>query len=248
MVNSFLKICALPILFAFGACGGGLMLLEKNQQLDNHKESIKKIVSLSPEFSKYKIGREELTISHSEKFGKRLSHNIKKIGKKTGLEIVIFDDHELSAGDVDYFNDIIRLKNAIRSAISLQSVVESKQKGKFFKRRFSTIAKPKVVVWEEAPVISSEFSYMAEKYGTPYFSVQGVIALKYPNSLAISWLIPPLGLLSEMQNRHATYYYNIVVNVETTEVIYREFRIMYNNARQSNIDPIIYDSFKMLRK
>jgi hypothetical protein len=88
---------------------------------------------------------------------------------------------------------------------------------------------------------------MSEKYGTPYFSVQGVISIKYPNSLAFFWLFPPLGLLTELQNRNATYYYNIVVNVESTEVIYREFRMMYTTARPSNIDPILYDSFKLLQ-
>ena len=107
--------------------------------------------------------------------------------------------------------------------------------------------------FKQTPILSSAYSYLSDKYGTPYFSLHGTITVIEKKSMIglVYFFIPftiPYGIVYMSNPNAHTYYYHVVVNVETGEMLYREVRYLKRKAVNSVLDGMVYDSFRILKK
>lgn len=147
-------------------------------------------------------------------FLKQLDRNAKKFD----LDLRIYDPSIPDNQTQDYFNDLLPLKRAVMKHIQLQGI-EAKAHHK--NRKFSL--KPYSRQFQTIFQLPTHFSHLATKYGTPYFALHGLIAGKAKGDKML--------------------YYTIWINVESSEIVYREIRVLENKARPLILDAIIYDSF-----
>ncbi len=241
-----LLIAILLMSFFLVSCKAGYVSIEKDKDFALEKLRSNKIVTIDPQISAYQINFSQKVKRKEVSIGKkrRLHKSIKKTGSINGLEIEILSDLNLSPNDTDYFNETLRLKDAIVNAMVLQKAIgeDDEKKKNFFQKLFNKQNIEKIR-WEKSPIISSEFSYLAKKYNTPYFNIQGILHWRQPNFNFISWIFLPIGLLSHIQNGDRSLIYNILVDVEKSEIVFREFRITERKARMGVISPMLYESY-----
>jgi len=231
-------------------CGTGYLLVEKSGYLRNNTDQIKKIVCISPTYVGYEINRKEIVsiASNVEKKQIEVEEIILLCSKLNYVEVELIKSREISEEDVDFLNEYQRLNKAMSLAISNQSRETEHFFEGFFKYLFGVNSGINTTYWTLSPEIPSEFSYMAEKYGTPYFSIQGITSIHYPNEGTLQWLIPPLGLLKQIQDRDLTVFYHLVVDVEKSEVIFHEVRSTYRKPLKRVLEPMIYESYNLLKR
>ncbi len=99
-------------------------------------------------------------------------------------------------------------------------------------------------------IISSHYSHLAEKYGTPYFAIQGISFVpKNENGTEELMLAAavPTNDLSFVTANVETVYYTVIVDVSLSQVVYRELRVIKPNSSQKKFDAIINDSFSLIK-
>ena len=96
--------------------------------------------------------------------------------------------------------------------------------------------------YKNAPKIASHFSHLAEIYGTPFFAIQGVSfqTNEKTNDEDLD------GVPSAFLVDNETLYYTVIADVSKSEIVYREFRQVNSEATESNLNSIIYDSFRII--
>ncbi len=238
----------LSVLLLLGQGCKSLLNIEKSQAHSAEARAITKVVSIDPDFVLVdaRKGVDDFHLNSEEKeayFSKSLVTN----AKRAGIELVTVNAEDLTATDLDYFNYLTPLKRQIWIANALQDVTV---------RRARYGSNGRGWVWpfsrefQEVPVLGSEYSYLAEKYGTPYFAVHYMRSNVYKR--LIPWgtliLVPPLGAGMVAKPNAHTGYVTIVVNVLTGEVVYREYRYINRAAMKDAVDAMVYDSFRILRK
>ena len=121
----------------------------------------------------------------------------------------------------DYFNDLLPLKESIMQSMGLQEVRSQKHS-----KKKSSFIYPPYLEFDKKFQLPTHFSRLAKKYGTPYFSLHGLLVAK--------------------DGRDKMLYYTVCVNVEISEIVYREIRLVRKKPRPLFLDAIIYDSFHIL--
>lgn len=220
--------------------GSGELIVEKHNSVQ--KNQVKKMVVIEPDYSLVKLAkranRKYLKNSSKEKqFGELL----KKNGERNKINVVLKDANSLGAAETDYFNYLIPLKREILAA-------NFRQKAEYGETKAQTAFKEGYLELTESPVFSSKFSHLSEKYGTPYFSVQGVLSVIKPHKLKANLFIIPQAVNALINPKVESLFYNIVVNVNSGEVVYREARVFNTLATDDDLSLIIYDSFQILRQ
>lgn len=238
------------ILLLLSSCRMGYVEVEKSIAFASENFRSKKVICVNPEIDSYKMGGSTVVTAKQVSKAKKNSYrkSIKKMGKKNGIDFEIISAEQLNQNDTDYFNVILRLKSEILESLSLQKPVLSDEENKLkgLKKLFNP--KPKIIhtKWEVSPIISSEYSYLAEKYGTPYFNIQGVFHLKQAQTNIALLMILPLALVDLIQNYDHCVFYNILIDVEKSEIVFRELRISERRARKGVISPMLYESYYMM--
>jgi len=245
MKKKFRKYILLILIFPMlNACSTfNKLFIEKDKSFVNNKEnSIKKIVAIMPTMyvidPKKKSSYKKLkkTINKLDAFEASLKEN----AKLNKIELQIVSANNLNTNDVDFFNVLKPLRDQIiLSNIYQNPELSSKGiKGNYFKAPMN--------YFNTLPRISPDYSKLVEKYKTKYFSVNGVFSLdgRFKASNFFSLLIlPPYAFKTNAE----TYYYTIVVDIEKSEIVYREIRGIDELVLKTNLDGILYDSYNIIK-
>ncbi|MGB1205241.1 MAG: hypothetical protein ACPG5B_06320 [Chitinophagales bacterium] len=231
------------MLNALSSCSGSLHI-EKSPDYHDEASVIQKIVTIEPNFENLDTRQPKLKrLLEQKKYEKKFNELLVSNSEKNKIQLLLIDAQNLKPKDNHYFNYLLPLKQHILSTNFNQDVLyKSKTKVSLFK--------PKSHFFEQTPQISSEYSWLADEYETPYFAIHGLIsAVKQPRARWI-WLLlfPPLAMNYFLSENTDIYYYMIVVNLQSSEIIYREVRHVQASLSSENLNAILYDSFKVLKK
>jgi hypothetical protein len=244
----------LPFLFLSSAalvwgCTGGLHV-DRSNKLTKFKKD-QEIVSIDPEYfikptanteGKQTVQKTAMqAAAGTRNFNEILRSNAKKV--KINLKIV--ESSTLTAYDEDYFASLAPLKRDMIQAVFLQHFGDNQKQSN---RGFGNGKKFLVETWAQCPFIPARYCHLAQRYQTRYFAVQGIRFERKSspiNTLNII-TVPPVGLLDLLDPDLEAYYYNIVADVVSSQIIYKEVRSVEAKDSQSDLNSLIYDSFKML--
>lgn len=232
--------CGLFLIYIALVGCSGYTLIEKNENFKSEKLSSNSIIIINPTFKELIITdhlREDYF--KSEKRRKQFLTILEKHSQKNDIDIEIIDCQSPELDKIDYFNDLIKLKNNLLLSNSMQDHPFNKSK---IRQSSNTPILQNVFVIP--PKIFPEFSSLANKYNTPYFGVCGWINIDATEKdYYSSYSSDNMDIYGE-----ASYFYFIIVNVNTGEVIYRETKMLDFLINNNLMYPIIYDTFFMLRK
>lgn len=238
-----IALCMGLLLILNSGCSGngGELLITKPQKSERVKLN-KKIVLIDPSFLMMDSRKKESEIFlASDDRESKMTTSIVDLAARNDIELQVIDIDQIGADEVSYFNDILPLKKNIYLSFGNSDLEGKRVKGRA-KADEQTIA--------QLPKISSEFSYLSEKYGTPNFQVNGVVSYikRDLRGIMVLFFVPPWGALELMRPNARTYYYSITVDVERAEIIYSEVRLLRTTPSERNLKPMIYDSYAMLRE
>jgi len=202
-------------------------------------QSVEKIISISPDF-------EVITSTALEKprhfeFYKTVESNfleaIKSNASRLGVNVEIINEQKELNVDSDFYQTLAPLKQEILHAAYMQEF-EGGSKNTRLNGIYS---------FNKKPIISSAYSFLAEKHSTNYFAVQGINIHKKPRAgnFLLVILFPPLGLYNLAHIETDLYYYNIVADVSKGEIVYKELRKVSQSINKSTINSMMYDSYKL---
>lgn len=251
-MKSKLRHQSIPLLFllfggflVFNSCSTGKVYIDKTENFTD-KNDIKHIISINPNFILPATLNSEnvdnlVVISSRDAlwFYERLKTN----AKKNGIHLQIEGAAETIEGfDSNYFNYLAPLKREILQVLYLQDFSDVNKNEPSTKM---------VQKHKNGLFISSHYSHLAEKYGTPYFALQGISYIpksETGNAEIILAAAVPTNDLSFVTANAETVYYTVIVDVSLSQIVYKEFRIIKTNNLQKNFDAIVDDSFSLMNK
>jgi hypothetical protein len=240
MKNIKLKyILLLCLILACNISCSTLMQIERQENFSLLPSNTNQIVSINPSFKPWngneqKYNDNTISNKYSETIKKEREFNQILINnaKKNGIVLQVIDSDELQLTDSEYFEYLAPLSKEIIQANKLQpfkaiNTDPQKQKNTEF-------------FYKNAPKIGTHFSHLAELYGTPFFAIQGVSFLNNKGTTIAE------GFPSTFSTGVETLYYTIIADVSKSEIVYREFRQVNSEVTQSNLNSIVYDSFRII--
>jgi hypothetical protein len=212
-------------------CSGKVYVV-KHKDLD--KGTVRSLVTLEPDFEYIQTRRlasvpvYEKSLQKEDQFTEMLRVN----ARKAGVDLRILDADKLDASDANYFI-LAQLKKEILQTVSgldIESKAASNE--------------------ANIPEINTRFSYLEDVFGTPFFAVHGVTVHGKPSKGKADLLLisPPFGIASFFQPNMDTQFFTVIVNVATAQIVYREVRKIHDAPTNSNLNSIIYDSFKSITR
>ena len=211
---------------------------------------ITKMVSIDPNFMVVDVRKSaESAYLRSDQFEDNLNVLLIKNADRFDIDMKLIDSDKLGINNLNYFNDLMPLRQQVMHANFTQAVPYDEKASKG--RGDGSAFKVAINYFEQPPLISSSYSHLSEDFGTPFFAVHGVYSQIEAHGIrdyVLLFILPPLGIVELLRQSSTTYFYHIVVNVETGETIYREIREADSRAGKDNLDAMIYDSFKILTK
>ncbi|MCR9066813.1 MAG: hypothetical protein NXI00_22775 [Cytophagales bacterium] len=234
------------------SCGtASKLMLEKSPEHRKEAKQITKVVTIDPEYSLVYLGKgADDYYLKSEKKEDVFTKTLTTSASKAGIELVVVDKESLKPSDLNYFNYLAPLKQQILIASTLQDVTLKKTR---YGENGRNWIQPDYKEFKEVPIFTAEYSHLSDKYGTPYFAFHGMLTVVEKRNLRPLWfmlypvMIPYSIAMVAKPNAH-TYYYNVIVNVETSEVLFREIRYIKRKPANSLLQGITYDSFRILSK
>jgi hypothetical protein len=241
-------LAGMGIAFLMG-CTGGLHV-DRANKLPKFKPE-QEIVSIDPEYF-IKPNVNSISTQTAQKVSMQAAQSSKSFNeilrnnaKKVGIKLKVIESSTLTPYDEDYFNSLAPLKRDIIQAVFLQHFGDNQHQSN---RGFSNGKKFVVEGWNQCPFIPARYCHLAQRYQTRYFAVQGIRFERKSspiNTLNII-TVPPVGLLDLLDPDLEAYYYNIVADVVSSQIVYKEVRSMETKDSQSDLNSLIYDSFKLL--
>ncbi len=192
--------------------------IQKCENFSNVKKNIKKIVCIAPDIALYSDENlNETDFNKTLGIKKFFQKNLKKYSKAGNFEYVVYNPSEKDNIDASFYNNLLPLKTDLLQA----SLVRENPVNTGGNARGNSITKE---VFAAPSHIAPEFSALSKQYGTPYFAWYGIFSAK-----------------------KKTVCIHLIVDVETSEVVYHEVKHINKRANHQNLPPLIYDSFKMMR-
>ena len=236
---NFKYILLLCTIFVCNINCNSLMQIERQEDFSLKPSKIKQIISINPTFKTLKTSQKGKNIktnkySESVKQERKFNQILKDNAQKNGIVLQIFDTDELGLTDSEYFEYLAPLRKEIILANKLQQFKdintnpEKQRNAEYF--------------YKNAPKIASHFSHLAEIYGTPFFAIQGVSFQTSEKTKDEDLEGVPNSFLVDNE----TLYYTVIADVSKSEIVYREFRQVNSEANESNLNSIIYDSFRII--
>lgn len=200
------------------------------------------MVVIEPDFSYVKnIKKTRKKYSKTRKLEDGFSKLVQTTAKKCGIQATLVDANKLSESGTDYFNYLLPLKKDILNANFMQETLSHSESGNAFREYTQT--------FDKSPVLPAKYSHLSTKYGTPYFCIQGVITVITPNKVKPLQILFPPSLINAIINpKEESFYYNIVADVNSGEVVYREIRVFDRFPNKGDLGMMVYDSFKILNR
>ncbi|MEL6670604.1 MAG: hypothetical protein AAFR61_00285 [Bacteroidota bacterium] len=224
-MKHFLIFLLLPLAFS---CRTGEMMVQEPSKKKEGSIAIKKVISIAPDFQ-FLDPRLSPSQAIEKQYQKRQGYLelLASSAQEAGVELEIYDPALKNNADAAYFNELLPLREKVFQVNKLQPVPLSIHRNHRGFNRF-----PLTFGMEKPILMESDFSYLAEKYGTPYFAVQGFYNLRF-NRLFI-----PV---------HQSMMYHVLIDVTRGEIIYREIRVMPNGFKPEIVRPIFFDSYAILQ-
>lgn len=239
-IGSMLFFAMLSML---ASCSGSLQI-EKSPAYVKEVDAITKIVTIEPNFENLDTRQPKLKrLIEQKDYEKRFNELLIANSEKNQIQLLLIDAQNLNIKDNHYFNYLLPLKQHILSTNFNQDVL-------YKNKTNMSLFKPKSHFFEKTPQISSEYSWLANEYETPYFAIHGLISTAKKPKARWLWLLlfPPLAMNYLLSENTDIYYYMIVVNIQGSEIIYREVRHVQATLSSENLNAMLYDSFKILKK
>ncbi len=238
------------LLFVVGQAGcRGSLYIEKSTDYTSQAPDIKYLVSINPLFEIIDTRKAiDLQYINSENGEIAFADLLLENAQKKQVKLTVIDANALNKNDTLYFNHLAPFKQQIMQANFLQhiSFTQVEMSNNWFVDNWM---RPDSKYFKYNPSIPPLYSYLSEIYGTPYFAVQGVFSVVEAKKRRWLWLflVPPIGLYQFIKPEVKTYFYTIIVNVRSSEIIYREVRSFNNFASKQNLNSMIYDSFSIIK-
>lgn len=201
--------------------------VQTESSFKRHKDEFTKAVSIDPDIIWIqKVKDQESQLLQREDRETLIHSLLQKNAKRAGIDLAVISSQNLKPDQVSYFNDLLPLKEQILQSNFLQETSLKRKSGKINPSIYRSI-------FETPPIIDSEYSWLAEEYGTPYFLFQGLIVSKKYQLLSSNW---------------KNLYFTLIVNVERGEIVYREVRAFTTKPAPNHLNGIFYDSFNIIRR
>ncbi|GAL86489.1 hypothetical protein MYP_3718 [Sporocytophaga myxococcoides] len=229
------------LLLSLSACQKGFVVIEKSETFPREKEKLREkgIFYLEPNVTSFYIREEvENQFLTAEKQKKNVSKEMFAAGKHAGLKVVVLDEQTVKNSYKNHAEELLQLRKAINNVTSLQE--NPLNKGR---RTKDSYIQQKVFIG--APRFPADFAHLSGDL-SPYFGIAGIFAVNADpkNSRTRAFIRNHQSL----QYGKYYYFYHIVVNIETSEVIYREVKQVPYKFTQKYLGPIIFDSYALLKK
>jgi hypothetical protein len=221
-------------------CRSGKVIIERSETFSGFSNTIKsgKIIYIEPEASIYKINKEvDKDFNYEENIEKAVIKNIEESAKRNKINVSVMTGAMKKEQAAGYVNSFLRLKNDIIMANTLQDNPLDRTK-KYSKQT------EKIFVY--SPKIFPEAAVLSQIYSTPYFGFCGIFSVN---------AVPKSEDARQYMKRNKKtiskgkyfYFYHIIVNVENSEIIYREIRSIPTDVDNPILYTTVYDSFYSLK-
>ncbi len=206
-----------PLLLLCG-CTNYFIDIQRTENFKDTRKDIKKVICISPDVAFYTDGDfDNIDYERTMAFENYFLEKLKKYGKVSNFEFVV--EHPLISENLtaDFYNYLIPLKNDILQA----ALVRENPLNEIHSRSDKKVSR---LVFVAPSNIAPQFSALSKTFGTPYFNWYGVFTSK-----------------------HRSIFINLIVDVETSQVLYHEIKGIDRRINKSNLPPLVYDSFKMIK-
>jgi hypothetical protein len=236
-----ITLLIISLAFMFQGCDKGFVIVERSESFSNSKHELKNanIYYFEPSVTSYYIRKEvENQFLKADQFKTYVGQELSKAGRKNGIKVNLLDNRTLQNDYVSYNEELLLLKKAILNATALQenAINSGRKVSGDYKQRKVFVANPR---------ISAEFSHLSKNF-SPYFGMTGIFAVDSE---------PSSREAREFVSRHKAirygqyyYFYHMIVNIETSEMVYREIKQVPSTLSKKYLDPIIYDSYATLKQ
>jgi hypothetical protein len=231
----------ISLAFIYQGCDKGFVIVERSESFSDNKHELKNanIYYFEPAVTSYYIRKEvENQFLKADDFKTYIGQELSKAGRKSGIKINLLDSKTLQSDYSAHNEELLLLKKAILNATALQENAINSG------RRISGDYKQRKV-FVSTPRISAEFSHLSKSF-SPYFGMTGVFAVDSE---------PESREAREFVSRHKAirygqyyYFYHMVINIETSEMVYREIKQVPCVISKKYLGPIIYDSYATLKQ
>ncbi len=238
------NILLLSVFMATNFGCSSVLQIERQENFTLKSDKAKYIISINPSFkvllnSKGKRTKKQNSYTDSKRQEKRFNELLTDNAKKNGITLNVIDTDLLENNDASYFKYLAPLRKEILQVNYLQD----------FKDINTSPSKSNSTetFYLEGPKISTQYSHLAEIYGTPFFAIQGISYQKtiHTNS-SESILSSSKKLLPSISSNDETLFFTVIADVARSQIVYREYRKIDANASETNLNSIIYDSFKII--
>lgn len=228
-ISNCRKIFYVYLVISMCACTGRhqFLVVETESSFKKHKKEFRKAIAIDPDIIWIeKVKDAESQLLQKEDREELIHALLEKNAALAGIDLQVISPLNLKADQVSYFNELLPLKEQILQSNFLQET-STKSKFRLFKPSYYKNS------FKIAPILDSEYSWLAEEYGTPYFLFQGLIVRKEKVILQPNW---------------RNLFFAIMVNVERGEIVYREIRGFETPPQSTHLNGIFYDSFNIIRR
>ncbi len=236
------------LLIATSGCAGLLQVSRYDKFVGN--KDAEQMVTIDPEFDLNPL------LQHSSDLYQRVALRVAKSNsdfndllarnaRKNGIKLQVIDSRTLSNMDEDFFNYLAPLKRDILQSNFLQDFGSDKQKVNGIIAHGKSIKDSKT-----SPFISARYGHLAKRYGTRYFAVQGIRFYRKSSVLnpLLLLTVPPVGIVDIINPDMDAFYYTVIADVVQSRIVYREYRKVDLKNSRSDMNAIVYDSFRIVRK
>jgi hypothetical protein len=220
------------------SCSEGFVLVEKSESFNKNKPLLKskKIIYIAPYVDAYYV-REDAERDYKLILEKQteLMETLPKVAKAKGFQAEFVKKTEHTEA---YINLMQRLEQDIYTAIRIQDHPLNRAG----QRSYSSNSQ-KVYVY--APTFSPEYSSLTNEFDTPLYAVSGVFSVDAkPKTRKANAFVREN---SNINKGRYYYFYNIIVDVNSAQVIYREIKKVEEPLKSTTLRVVLHDSFAVLK-
>lgn len=236
-----ITLLIISLTFIFQGCEKGFVIVERSESFSNSKNELKNanIFYFEPSVTSYYIRKEvENQFLKADQLKTYVSQELTKAGRKNGIKVNLLDSKTSRDQYVSSNEELLQLKKAILNATALQenAINSGRKVSGDYKQRKVFVANPR---------IAAEFSHLSKDF-SPYFGMTGIFAVdSEPNSREAREFVS-----NHKAIRYGQYYYfyHMIINIETSEIVYREIKQVPFKISKNYLGPIIYDSYATLKQ
>ena len=214
------------------------VLIVRSDHLHEEAKALKNVplLVLEPEVQKVIVKERSFTdYSHSQAAKKQFNHYLKQAARKNRFKLEVKDLQELSGNDLARYQLLAEFRDHVQESAFQQQPLQA--------RSGSLHSGLKESVMPVTPRLFPEYASLSARTGTPYLALTGWTDVDASDKARGAQVEEHYS-----QSGRYTYFYLIVVNTETAEVLYREVKHLSYPGNRQTMFTALYDSFYLFRK